>query len=80
MLIFCTSSGGAGNLAQRLTRAFWGISRKSRLQRQLSSVSRTTKYYVICRISYIVCGFPGYEEREERFSMGLLKSYSRMKA
>lgn len=34
--------------------------------------------YVICRISYIVCGFPGFEEREERFSMGLLKSYSRM--
>lgn len=47
MLIFCTSSGGAGNLAHRFPRDLAGIPFKPRLHRQLFSASRTTKYFFL---------------------------------
>ena len=47
MLIFCTSSGGGGNLAQRLIRPFGGRSFRLLLHTQALSLSRTTKYFFL---------------------------------
>ena len=46
-VMFDTSAGGAGNLAQRLTRDLEVTLDKPRLHRHAPSVSRTTKYFFL---------------------------------